>query len=320
MNCRICDNDRENIIHEFREVMFGMGDKFPYLECSSCRTIQLCEIPDLAKYYPEEYCSFDLDHFEPKRGWVRDLLIRRTARYFLNGKDPIGRVAAAARPSLGTQFPASLRINLPGLNLRSRILDVGCGSGGLLITLSHFGFERLKGADPFIAEPVRGDGVVIDKCGIEGVSGQFDLVMFHHSLEHIVDPVSALQSAHSLLDDGAFCLVRIPVISRAWETYGVNWSQLDAPRHVSLFTERGFQMAAEKTGFKLERVVYDSTSFQFWGSEQILRGLPVQDGILGGAAYLQKAFDGKMEAWEKMARELNARGEGDQACFYLRRN
>lgn len=33
----------------------------------------------------------------------------------------------------------------------ARILDVGCGGGGLLDRLARVGFNNLSGADPFIA-------------------------------------------------------------------------------------------------------------------------------------------------------------------------
>lgn len=321
MHCRICDNFQNNLTHEFREVMYGTGDRFTYVECGTCGTFQIEQIPDLSDYYPNDYLSFELYYFDPKHTWARDLAIRSAAKYFINGRDLIGRIAVAVRPLLEVQFPPSLRQDLLGLTLKSRILDIGCGAGGLLLTLRHFGFENVTGVDPFIEHRIEYDcGVTIDKCEIADVSGKFDLVMFHHSLEHIADPISALQNAHGLLESGKYCLVRIPVVSSAWEIYRANWAQLDAPRHLSLFTTSGFELAAEKAGFTLERVVYDSTSFQFWGSEQILRGIPMREAMLGGTEYLRKAFGEKMDEWQQTAKELNSKGRGDQACFYLRRN
>lgn len=55
--------------------------------------------------------------------------------------------------------------------------------------------------------------------------------MFHHSFEHIADPFETLCSVRRLLSSGT-CLIRIPIVdSWAWENYGVNWIQIDAPRH-----------------------------------------------------------------------------------------
>ena len=301
--------------------MFGTGDRFEYVECSSCGTLQICDIPDLSAYYPPEYCSFELDYFDPKKSAARDFAIRSAAEYFVNGRNMIGKAIAAWRPVLAESFPAFLRTKLLRLTLRSRILDVGCGSGRLLMTLRHFGFDKLRGADPFVEHAIRYDnGVAIDKCEIDDVTGTFDLVMFHHSLEHVSHPVSALKNAYRLLDPGRYCLVRIPVVAAAWEIYRENWVQLDAPRHLSIFTEEGFRSAAGQAGFLVEHVVYDSTEFQFWGSEQVIRGLSVRDGWAGGLEYLRKAFGEKMDEWKYRSQELNMNGLGDQACFYLRRN
>jgi SAM-dependent methyltransferase len=321
MHCRICGNDRDNIRHEFAEMMFRTNERFEYLECGSCGTIQIGEIPDLAAYYPNNYISFGVSGSGISRRWARKLATRSAAKYLINGRSLVGKLITTLRPSLEEIFPDSMRYRGLDLTFGSRILDVGCGAGQLLLTLSNFGFKRLIGADPFIDHDIEyANGVLVKKSEIHGIEGKFDLIMFHHSLEHIADPIAALQSAHRLLENGNYCLVRIPVISFAWRKYGRNWVQLDAPRHLSLFTRDGFIMAAEKAGFRVERVVDDSTSFQFWGSEQISRGVPVIDGMRGGDEYLRNAFGSSMKEWEQMAEELNSKGRGDQACFYLRRN
>lgn len=320
MRCKICGNQHDNIRHIFLEMMFGTKDPFEYLECSSCGTIQMREIPDLSAYYPAEYHSFGISGFDTRQDWARRVTARSAAKYFVNGRNLLGMLIARWRPSLELHFPRSLRENLLGLNLKSRILDVGCGAGQLLLTLSHFGFKNLAGADPFIDNDIEySNGVLIKKCEIHEIGQKFDLVMFHHSLEHIADPVGALKSAHGLLETGKYCLVRIPVISSAWTNYGSNWVQLDAPRHLSIFTRAGFTLAAEKAGFSVQRTVDDSNSFQFWGSEQVARGVPLIDAMRGGDDYLRNAFGNRMDDWEQEAEKLNSIGDGDQACFYLRR-
>lgn len=322
MQCRICGNLRDNIMHVFREVMFGTGERFDYIECGQCGTFQIREIPDLSGYYPGRYCSFaEPSAFDPRLSWARRLAIRSAAKHYLRGWNLPGKIVASLRPQLACQFPASLREDLLGLTLGSRILDVGCGAGQLLQVLRNFGFGHLMGVDPFVEDDIRHPaGIDIRKCEIEGVKGTFDLIMFHHSLEHVADPLSALKEAHRLLAGGKYCLVRIPIVADAWEVYRENWVQLDAPRHIFLFTEHGFKVVAAMAGFTVARVVYDSTAFQFWGSEQVLRGEPVQDGMVGGDEYLRKVFGDRMEGWDREAIRLNSIGRGDQACFYLQRS
>ncbi|MGH9820961.1 MAG: class I SAM-dependent methyltransferase, partial [Pyrinomonadaceae bacterium] len=221
----------------------------------------------------------------------------------------LGLLAATARPSLRQIFPAFLCFPRLGIDLDSEILDVGCGSGHLLQTLGHFGFTKLYGVDQFIESDIRqANGALIRKGGIEEISQAADLVMFHHSLEHMVDPLAALTNAHRLLRSGKYCIVRIPIVAAAWERFGSDWVQLDAPRHVYLFTKSGFAAVANKAGFIVEHIVDDSTAFQFWGSAQVSAGVPLIDATKCGETYLKNVFGERIEEWETEAAALNALG------------
>jgi hypothetical protein len=67
------------------------------------------------------------------------------------------------------------------------------------------------------------------------------------------------------------------VSSYAWEHYGVKWVQLDAPRHFSLHPVESIRLLAKKAGLKVVNITHNSTSFQFWGSEQYERDIPLYD-------------------------------------------
>ena len=55
--CLICQNTEHNRIIKTREMMFGLREEFRYLECGQCGTIQLLDVPGLARFYPPEYLS-----------------------------------------------------------------------------------------------------------------------------------------------------------------------------------------------------------------------------------------------------------------------
>ena len=69
---------------------------------------------------------------------------------------------------------------------------------------------------------------------------------------------------------------------------------------------------------ELSKIIYDSTAFQFWGSEQYKMNIPLMDPR---SHFLnnKKAIFSKDEIrkFEKEADELNKNGKGDSACFYL---
>ena len=134
------------------------------------------------------------------------------------------------------------------------------------------------------------------------------MVLFRHSLEHM--PINTLEMAHRRVKTNGLCVVCIPLVGWAWKNYASDWSQLDAPRHLFLHSLKSFTILAEKSGFRVENVVFDSSEFQFWASESYQRNTPLSEMVEPN-----RAQRGRMR---KMARTLNAQGQGDTAQFYLR--
>jgi SAM-dependent methyltransferase len=182
------------------------------------------------------------------------------------------------------------------------------------------GFERVTGCDPYLPEDIHyGNGLYIAAAGIGqiGSEARWDLITFHHSFEHMPDPLETLLAARDLLRDGGLCLLRIPTVSSfAWERYGVHWVQLDAPRHLHLHSIESVRRLADDAGFEVVRIVYDSHSIQFWGSEGYARDIPPKDhrkgrGV-GRIAWI-------LRKWKlgRQADRLNRDRRGDQAAFVL---
>jgi SAM-dependent methyltransferase len=316
MQCGVCGNDRNNREYEAREMMLGLGDTFGYFQCSQCLCLQIKNVPaDLSPYYPEGYYSY---RSPGRQGWGKRFITRLRDQHAVFGGSILGRF-------LCRRFPADARLRalrrIP-LQQDSRILDVGCGKGDLLRILQGLGFKNLSGADPFNAEEIDyGDGLKICRVGIDKVEGKRDLIMFHHSFEHVPDPEDTLRSAAALLDHGSHCLIRIPIIpSAVWDEFGSDWVQLDAPRHLFIHSVESMQILAAKTGFELVDVVHDSTAFQFWASEQYARGISLADPRSHGKNPTGSAFTPEqIREFEQRTEELNAAGRGDQAAFLLRR-
>lgn len=320
---------------------YGTHDAFAYVECAACGTIQIQEVPDLRPYYAQNYYSFDKSHGEaqppPSQGIKKRLAqrvgasVRRAAANYYGQRrarlgelrHPLGRSLSTMLPRIVAGFPEYLLNTLVNLNITSRssILDIGSGAGSTLIILSLFGFRDLTGVDPYLEADITYDnGVRILKTELSGISRQFDLILANHSVEHVPDPRATLGEIHRLLKPGRFAVIRIPVIAHAWERYGINWVQLDPPRHLFLFTVPTFAGLAAGAGFSVDEIRYDSTAFQFWGSEQYARDIPLTDErsfLVNPAASPFTAE--QVEAFAAQADELNQQGAGDQAVFYLRK-
>jgi SAM-dependent methyltransferase len=305
--CKICGNGIGNREHRAQENMFGSREEFPYLECGSCGCLQLVTAPaDIARYYPDGYYSFG----SHERGTRLTEYIRTLKnRSYFGPAFHLGRFWDARHPYLQLRAFSSMKVSR-----NARILDVGCGSGRFVSDLFSLGFRNVLGIDPFIESDIEyGGRVAVRKCSLNAIGpGAWDVVMFHHSFEHIQDPRETLETVRSLLAPNGRCLIRVPVVSWAWNQYGVNWVQIDAPRHFFLHTEKSMGILAKKVGLAITRVECDSTEFQFWGSELSKRG--VACGLVRPESY----FSGQELAdFRTRALQLNAEHRGDQAAFHL---
>jgi SAM-dependent methyltransferase len=329
--CRICSNREGNRTYLVKEMQFGFRDEFEYFECASCGCLQITEIPkDLTKYYPADYYPFkppDSDApAEPTglKGHKRRFIRNQITYYYLNRNSVLGAFLEKRSSLVGDysylmDWMKLQRLNL-GLNLKSKILDVGCGAGHLLQEMAAYGFSQLTGVDLFINDDIFYDnGVKVLKGTVYDLDQRFDFIMLHHSFEHMPEPLAVLRKVKALLNPGCYALIRIPVAgSYAWEKYGVNWAALDAPRHLHLHTRKSMELLAAQAGFRIADVVFDSDGFGITGSEQYLRDIPLMDPNSFCVNPNQKIFtEAELLSFRKLDEELNKQGRADCAGFYF---
>ena len=323
--CRACLSASKTDVLAVRENMFGLLADFDYSVCAGCGSLTLISLPeDMSAYYPTNYYSVDLD---PERA-LGAPGVRQFAQLVIGsvlwGRGLVSGTATAVVPrrQLRTLVSVLRSIRRAGLvnGRQSRILDVGCGSGMLVFALGLAGVKDVTGVDPFLSgERDLSTGGRLRQQDLSEVEGRFDLIMFHHSFEHLPDPEASLREALGRLTPGGRVLIRMPTPSgQAFETYGAAWVQLDAPRHLTVFSRAGVDRLSERVGASVVSVDDDSTGFQFWGSEQSLRGIPLMDGrsvmVKPRAAPFSRV---QLQAWEKQAAVLNREGRGDQAAWVI---
>ena len=316
--CKICQNDAMNTIYYAREMMFDLRETFTYLECSQCHCLQLLDPPaDMRKYYPPEYYSTFESPEERFRNPIEIRMRALRADYAATGKGLMGRIISTRKPDVRAH--GLLRL---GVTKDSRIMDVGCGSGHFLYVLRSAGFSHVMGVDPFIDATISyKNGLTIHKQFVHTVGGTWDIIMFHHSFEHIPNPMETLRFVMQLLAPGGACLIRIPTSSSyAWEHYRTNWVQLDAPRHYFLHSMESMSLLAAQAGLAVDEVVYDSAALQFWGSEQYLRDIPLDAPQSYKRDPEHSLFTSEQIVdFQRRAEALNQQRRGDQAAFYLKK-
>ncbi len=315
--CLACQQKGNFPTFSVKEMMFGTREEFQYFECAACRSVQLSELlpsERIAGYYPADYYSFHKKASD--RGAAKLWLYRRRTAHMLGRSDVMGRWFTRMKPD-----PRLAILAAAGLRYDHRVLDVGCGSGYLLNELAAGGLSNLVGVDPFIDHDLRYDnGVLVHKNTLDGLDESFDFVMFNHSLEHMPDPLEALRSARARLRDGGVCMVRIPTSSSAaYQSYGPDWFQLDAPRHILVPSREGMRIMAEKAGLSLERTIDDSYAASYWASEQYKRGIALRDPRSYSENPAASIFSQEeIQKFARLSDEANRSGKGDQAAFVLR--
>lgn len=317
MICRVCNNNSiGELTVQVAELKHGMHDPFNYFQCPACGCIQITHFPEnISRYYEFEH----------------GILVEGNARSFkesisrlINIKKPLWHISAILRFRFMSKViyrlfpyqPVRIMLDKPK---HADILDVGCNAGLLLYGLKNAGYANVTGIDPFIGTE-RIDyqnGLKIYKKTIIEFEGHdlFDVIMFHHSFEHIPNQLETLQAAFRLLRKEGVCFLRIPVVSSyMMDHYGSFCVHWDAPRHYFLHTVKSINVLAEATGFRVEKIVHESKFTSLLWSElyklNLSLGATVKY-ILNPRNYFKVYF------FIRKAAELNKRKDADCVAVYL---
>lgn len=316
MTCRVCGASGSIALFPAAERMFSIDEVFDYFQCGKCGTVQIADIPDdLGRYsQSDSYYSFNnVRREQPIKALLKRAvaasIIGRPERY-PRGQGVVDRLRRGCQPWIAT---------IPGLTLQSRILDVGCGEGARLDDLARLGFTNLAGIDMFLPEThvgTRSNGVRLMSGDLADHDGQYDLITMHHSLEHVPDPAALLAAARERLAPGGAIFVRIPLLqSEIWSRFGVDWVQLDPPRHLYLFAPDAFRSYAARAGLRDVGSGTDTMGWSLAWSEAYRKGIPMVGE--GGKPNALPFTAAEMARFEAEAEALNAAGKGDQGYFVL---
>jgi SAM-dependent methyltransferase len=300
--CISCGNSHGLQFYEAKEMMFGLKRPFRYLGCPECGSVQLMDKPEnMAEYYDPEYYAFApltpssfLKNSVKKLRWS----IYKQTRF----------IDSLVPEYFGWLKKLDAREN-------NAIADIGCGNGQLLYEMHCAGFHNLWGFDPFIETEFKSGGLNILRKGIEDIEDRFDIVMLHHSFEHMDNPHQVFPEMFRILKPNGKLLIRVPVTDgEVWKKEGVNWFQLDAPRHLYIPSVKAMEAMGKQYGLELQDVVFDSTAIQFVGTEAYKRGIPFVEYKIN-----QEHSAQELASFQARAQKLNTEKKGDQAGFYYQK-
>jgi SAM-dependent methyltransferase len=139
------------------------------------------------------------------------------------------------------------------------MLEVGAGDGRFVSRLAAAGFEA-RGIEPSAsgARLAHSRGAPVERATLEELEGELgglDAVIAWHVLEHLDDPVRALERIAAWLRPGGRAVVACPNLASLQARIGGDrWFHQDVPRHRSHFTAAGLALLLERTGFRVERI------------------------------------------------------------------
>jgi SAM-dependent methyltransferase len=135
---------------------------------------------------------------------------------------------------------------------KARVLDVGCGMGGMLIPFRFAGCEVL-GCDCGEEYAARGRSLGLDirVGGPESIEQEplFDLVILSHVLEHADDPVRFLRAIAARLKPSAACYIEVPGLMNLDKWYNGNLLEYLQNAHRWHFTAATLGAVARRAGF-----------------------------------------------------------------------
>jgi len=216
---------------------------YKVIDCLECGYAHILPVPDdaeLKRIYRDEYFSMEkpdfIESLSKDRAWWNVLFDERLE--FMES-----RLAQGSR----------------------RLLDVGCGQGFFLKRGAERGWRCLG------VEPSKKAASYAGKLGLNVINNFFDSQTMKEEgchfnaahisevLEYVVDPLSILEGAYDLLDDGGIvCVVApndfSPVQKVLSERLGYKPYWLGPPNHINYFSLDSLKKLLKKAGFSIVRV------------------------------------------------------------------
>lgn len=147
------------------------------------------------------------------------------------------------------------QISLLKLPLSASILEVGCGTGGNLEMLSHFGSVVGVEPDPesraYAAEN-SGRAVLAGKLpdGLPIFDEKFDLIAALDVIEHLDDDTNSVAALRNLLKPGGIFLTTVPAHPWLWSRHD------ELHHHKRRYRKAEYTALIRDAGFEIEKASY----------------------------------------------------------------
>jgi len=160
---------------------------------------------------------------------------------------------------------------------KGNLLDVGCGYGHFIEIMQSREWKA-TGIEPSeeTSANARARGLDIKQTALEDAlfhEGSFDAITAFYVLEHLYDPLDALNKMYKLLKKGGMLVIRVPhttPIVRLLNLFGIENNLYDMPFHLYDFSPSTVKSMLEKAGFAGIRVTPGSPTMPPGYAERLI--------------------------------------------------
>jgi len=152
---------------------------------------------------------------------------------------------------------------ISGLPKDTKILDIGCSGGVLILALKEAGFTNVTGLD-FSEEAIaqcKSKGLdkvhVMDAHYPNFKDEEFDFIISSDCLEHLDKDEIALKNWFKLLKKGGKCIIFVPAYMSLWSEHDV------INHHFRRYTRQELVEKSKKAGFTVTKASYWNFSLFF---------------------------------------------------------
>ena len=225
-NCPLCNAG-------VAKIKFMHGE-FVYKLCPSCRSLFVANelsALNIRELYSESYYEADASNSKGRKGY------------------PSYREAQESLKESFFRKLSLVRARVPS----GRLLDAGAAYGTFLkVAHAYYDCVGLEVSEYAVARAREEFGVDVRLGNVEQapfVDAEFDVVVMWDIIEHLRNPVFALQEIHRMLKPGGYCFISTDDASN-WliKLLGTKWWAIAPPLHLCHFSKKGMLAALGRAG------------------------------------------------------------------------
>jgi 2-polyprenyl-3-methyl-5-hydroxy-6-metoxy-1,4-benzoquinol methylase len=260
VKCNYCECDDPEMLYKTKDNFYGLGKDFSIVKCKNCGLVFLNPRPgstEISHYYPQNLYYSQFPHTDLLKHKIKYLIygsLRGYCRYTNSAvKYFTGKLLALI-------FSGIMEILIP-FRKNGKILDIGCGNGGMIGWMGKYGWETY-GTDlnAVSCEQAMKLGIRVFCGAMEDAkyeSGFFDVVTMCHVFEHVPNPGRLLKEIHRVLRKNGLLIITVPNFNcYDSRTFLENWIDLDSPRHFYHYTKENLNKYLDSAGFAIDKWKY----------------------------------------------------------------